>query len=1292
MLDRAHAARLLNVLVWRAEARSKMRAWRRTRSSGGPGLADLAKRARRTESGGSSGYSAVGHRRDGSRSWTASRSGTGSHQSGAVSQVSQTHSTPAAHQNYADAASASKGEPSESTSGGIVTHERAGSHDQINKQNSLVSSSFAAVATAREKRFSLREGIVSVSVGSDGPMCADEERSLRSNFRVNTTQHLRHLIQTFLESLDTNHNGRIRKYDFMLWVTSALSDPVAMLESRSPRDDQQEPAVTPSRRILSRNRPVRRFFPVHNAELTRGDAKHEPSTVSRSILAGAVSSASLSVEDASWLQQKCLFEVCPVRVETPYGPGYIKDGESTLGSLKVLFHWGPGAGARPPATQKPSAVAYFARDFWGGFPDIKPRFESQTALAPVSSGRRVRPSADDLDAELRLYRKIMQENLAPVDIRSMTERQMDLFLPILLQTPSLCVKERILGSLFLLRRSFWLLGCMPTTFHASYGKAIITSAPLAQKRATAAFFRSDFQVNDVYGEDEPLAILCPLYPERVVTRARVERKFVSGHGPALLGLKLHGFPTLDAKVIYKPDEIRSDMMVMRMFEVFNNLWLAAELKQMPYAYTYGIVALSESSGVMEFIENACELQEWDTQVIAAMDDDTCDEFIRSAAGSYVACYIMGCRDRHKSNFMIKEDRIFLQIDFKHCFDRQTRGVDAPHFSVKHSMKRALKTRNRWRLFKELCTDAYRVLRRDCHLIIRICLRMFNGLWFSKAEMETWLLKAFRSSEPEDKALLSIPQMIDQGVFSIQRKLKSWTHNKSLARHRRRASRLSANAAQLKKAIGQTPGSTPSSRSAGSRDVRRGSSRHSRTKSLLFGFRTPSKSPRRHGKAVDGDESVGGAETPTGRAEGRTGKSPKYGSVRGRRARKGHARRFSDFIKDTFRGVFQKSSSVFGSKSGGDNAKSQVAPNATAAGPTQRDQHTTPVLRASPASTTHTSSSPHTTVRTSTSNETPKSARTMPTGLITAQICSGRAPVQPAERSTSQSVDPRPSTDSKTAARGSLSVETPVGDAQMDGHSRKPSAASQTSAPSTSSSGATGLHRSGLDAPYPPHKTLPRGFANVLHNRPSLDYSSDSDLEWAEEERRSRRQHPGPLYASHLRLDINTADLSDEDEPLDDGPDGDEKTARPGSAQAATYTPSASPDPRDLPNPPPIPALTVESPSSGLDAKAVTTVKARPGTDTATLGAARRPRRSDSGNHNDAWSTAKEYGSSRTSLAPMVSPETPARSDAVGRGASPTAPQRSATAVTGGTPATSPDTPGPPGASAVWAGKTYIVAN
>mmetsp|Transcript_3556 Transcript_3556/g.5592 ORF Transcript_3556/g.5592 Transcript_3556/m.5592 type:complete len:205 (+) Transcript_3556:1752-2366(+) len=192
----------------------------------------------------------------------------------------------------------------------------------------------------------------------------------------------------------------------------------------------------------------------------------------------------------------------------------------------------------------------------------------------------------------------------------MTDRQIILLLPILLQKSSKVLRKRIKGNTTILRLAFWIHRSMPTTCHLSNIRLVNVGAPQTQVLDTVNFFHKNGEFTSVkYGDiGHPLQILCPLYPERTVTSIRVIKKFSSGHAPTLLGIKLSGLNSFEGKVIFKPDEIRTDMMVMRMFEVFNVIWRSVPMKQKltPYAYTFKICAISKNAGLMEFVANATE--------------------------------------------------------------------------------------------------------------------------------------------------------------------------------------------------------------------------------------------------------------------------------------------------------------------------------------------------------------------------------------------------------------------------------------------------------------------------------------------------------------------------------------------------------------------------------------------------------------------------------------------------------------------------------------------------------------
>ncbi|GAB5371341.1 hypothetical protein AAMO2058_001571400 [Amorphochlora amoebiformis] len=590
-----------------------------------------------------------------------------------------------------------------------------------------------------------------------------------ADFRLNNAGEDSDYVQNFLHRIDLDCDGVVTEKEFRIWMTHALDDPVQavkdVLKKKAPSEIEKQSQATQmhSTNVILKSYRKRRNRTV-STDFDRKFVRSPPSQTKRKQLE----------EERNFIHDMELFDHSPLTVSTPYGMGQAIDPERD-GKLTLHFPWG-GTG---------HFVRKSMKDRMSG--SIQLKYENLKLAFTVNEPGALSPPRDQ-QLMLTLHRQLALEDIDEETIKNLTDDQLKHFLPLLLKRPSNQLKKRLGNNLELLRRAFWRINAAPEYVSGFYIDFVTKKAPKIQKHNTVKFFRD--RITSLEAKEktrfDSLTIFCPLFPSRIVERVDVVKKFSSGHSPFLLSVQFRGLPSLPVQVIYKPDECRADMACLTMFRVFNMCWETSMLKPLqPYAYTFEVWPLGYKSGIIEFIQNAVELQGYDCNKISKLKEEDLSEFLRSAAGSYVACYIMGCRDRHKSNFMIKDDKTFLQIDFKHCFDRQTRGVDAPHFSVMKGMKKALKERGRWNTFKELCQEAFRILRRRNQYLIRICLQIFNGLWFTENEMETWLLKAFRSHETEPQACAAIPKLINEGVSSIQRKLKSWTHKKSLERLRKK---------------------------------------------------------------------------------------------------------------------------------------------------------------------------------------------------------------------------------------------------------------------------------------------------------------------------------------------------------------------------------------------------------------------------------------------------------------------------------------------------------------------------
>lgn len=71
---------------------------------------------------------------------------------------------------------------------------------------------------------------------------------------------------------------------------------------------------------------------------------------------------------------------------------------------------------------------------------------------------------------------------------------------------------------------------------------------------------------------------------------------------------------------------------------------------------------------MEFVENSCSVYEYDFTQISKYSDEEMETFLKTAAGGYIGGFLLGIRDRHEDNLMIKDNHKFFQLDFKHAFN------------------------------------------------------------------------------------------------------------------------------------------------------------------------------------------------------------------------------------------------------------------------------------------------------------------------------------------------------------------------------------------------------------------------------------------------------------------------------------------------------------------------------------------------------------------------------------------------------------------------------------------------
>ena len=176
-----------------------------------------------------------------------------------------------------------------------------------------------------------------------------------------------------------------------------------------------------------------------------------------------------------------------------------------------------------------------------------------------------------------------------------------------------------------------------------------------------------------------------------------------------------------------------------------------------HSFTYKCVAMSPDFGLIELIEGCKPLR-----LISALEDTItiAQQFnlVASAAGSYMASYVMGVRDRHFDNVLVRDtDCTLFHIDFGFVLG-DTASVDTSKFAITSDLKKLMGVY--WDKFIELGVLAFLVLRQQHKFLINYARIAFAYL--NKGEMvEQFIKRQLRIDDMED----------DQAAKYIARKLK-----------------------------------------------------------------------------------------------------------------------------------------------------------------------------------------------------------------------------------------------------------------------------------------------------------------------------------------------------------------------------------------------------------------------------------------------------------------------------------------------------------------------------------------
>ncbi|KAL0229947.1 hypothetical protein PCE1_003511 [Barthelona sp. PCE] len=259
------------------------------------------------------------------------------------------------------------------------------------------------------------------------------------------------------------------------------------------------------------------------------------------------------------------------------------------------------------------------------------------------------------------------------------------------------------------------------------------------------------------------------------------------------------------RVIYKVgDDVRQDQFVIAMFELFDYILKRHGMNLLFTCYpslatgtdsgcVYRVPGVQGLSDILKENKNGLTgyfqtLHPSTSREYGYVDSTVIENYIKSLAGYSVATYLLGIGDRHNDNVMVFEDGRVMHIDFGFILGKDPKPFPAP-MKLTREMIDAMggKKSFPFRKFRELCCEAFLVLRKHAQLIWAIVSNMKSAGYQSFGDSDAEIHKAlatviekFRLDISDLEAYDYIQNLIEESINAIFMRVSEVIHSAATA--------------------------------------------------------------------------------------------------------------------------------------------------------------------------------------------------------------------------------------------------------------------------------------------------------------------------------------------------------------------------------------------------------------------------------------------------------------------------------------------------------------------------------